>query len=744
MSTTHFQETALEHRSSLGSSTSLLRKHPHQSSNPSLPRAQGSLRAYHSDISLAPGGAWAARLSRSTSNISDDSTASSSALQRSHSLLDDLDAEEQHTCAEILLAAETLENMVNESVFVGAAPYRKMKSGNLGQSALWRDNMGDKVLKLVYGTMKYLPYIDTILVKTQFLVYNNEFLNQLAIVKIMIYDLMKNHFDYHKYPGIDYTLPADALPTDKDHFELVKELDQTLRGFQVKLAAAYARVRIARKASGNTSKEQMENVLPEGIRRKEYIAGDMPKCLRVNHFKTTVGRVLGELEAALGSESFQQGVVIDPDFQDLIVVSPDCFAEIKASKAVTEGRLIVEDKSSFWLPQHVRSILPDLNLEESQPIQVLDARAGCGIKALHLASLLSESGTVFACEARTGRLETLKLHKEIQGCQNLEIIESEFTTLDPLDPKFANVSVIIVEPLNSGTGILDKLGYLLQEEEYSSEQYSQKDLWALKSQQLATLRHAFSFPNIKAVTYVTRSINAEENEEVVRETLEALDDAWELGCVLPEVPVERNQEYEIEECLKITPSEATGNGIFIASFHPTPPSPPTPPEEVDPLTNPTDLDTPQKRRRKRKPHIRRKGELFEPRLTKAMAASVARLSLPRGLSTTRVVGPAGEQGAGSTQNLAGAAEGDHNPTLNPAVTDPADASDAKEKEKAPPRKAKQAAPSWQKQMGIYGLSLANFWGPRDAAYRTMNAGGGKWVSAPKLVSYPVPNPKPWK
>lgn len=44
------------------------------------------------------------------------------------------------------------------------------------------------------------------------------------------------------------------------------------------------------------------------------------------------------------------------------------------------------------------------------------------------------------------------------------VIEDDFAVCDTLDEKFAKVTTIIIEPMNSGTAIVDKLGYMLQEE----------------------------------------------------------------------------------------------------------------------------------------------------------------------------------------------------------------------------------------------------------------------------------------
>ncbi|KND03793.1 uncharacterized protein SPPG_08917 [Spizellomyces punctatus DAOM BR117] len=717
----------------------------HKSSLQTLPHAglhsqqrSHSLRAYHSEISLAPGGASASNLSRRTSS---NMAASENNLRKSLSLMEDLDDNQSHNFGEFLVAAETLENIVNESVFVGAAPLKRTKSGQVDHAAIWRENMGDKVLKLVYGTMKYMTYIDTILVKTQFLVYHNEFLNHLGLVKVMMYDLMKYHFNHHRYPDINYDLPKDASSSDQEGVEVVQSLDTALRAFQIKLAAAYARIRIDRRASGDTPQEQMANVLPETVREKEYIAVDMPKCLRINKYKTTRRAILEELTRSRSSINASNDIVVDPDFEDLLVVSPERFAEIKASRIVNDGKLIFEEKASFWCPRYIRSLLPELASQGE--VQILDARAGCGTRALHLAVEVDVIGKVFACEARAGRLESFKAHWGLQGCQNLEIIESDFTNLDPLDSKYEKVSVVVVEPPNSATAILDKLGYLLQEEEFPNDQYTQKDLWSLRSQQLGMLKHAFSFPNVKVILYITRSVNAEENEQVVRETLEAVGDKWELGCVLPDVAVERTEEYELEECFKILPTESTGNGIFIASFHLAPESPPTP-EEVS-EDNPQFVsledvqagDAVKPRRRKRKATRRNASNtLSMPRLSKALTESVNRLAVPRGRSQADML--ARRQSKPVTHGTRDAndkedAEGEIN-------DDPDNSETRTEGRKQQISVVNDKAEMYKADISIFGLSLTSFYAPRDAAVKTL---GNKPLNKPKWT-YPVPNPRPWR
>lgn len=218
---------------------------------------------------------------------------------------DETESQIKHFYYEYLFAAETLENIVNEGLFVGSIISKFQWHSGANQV---NREMSERVLKLVYGTMKCnnfikldLPYIDTLLVKTQFLVFNNQFLNNLGLVKIMLFDLMKNHFDYSAFPGVDYTLPTSSTEKESEYqkycVDIVSDLEETFKNFQVKLCAAYARLRIERKAGGDSFKEQMENILPPEVKQKEEMAIGMMKTMRINGLKTSKKNLLSEVRA---------------------------------------------------------------------------------------------------------------------------------------------------------------------------------------------------------------------------------------------------------------------------------------------------------------------------------------------------------------------------------------------------------------------------------------------------------------
>jgi 16S rRNA C967 or C1407 C5-methylase (RsmB/RsmF family) len=181
---------------------------------------------------------------------------------------------------------------------------------------------------------------------------------------------------------------------------------------------------------------------------------------------------------------------LDDDFDNLLIIPPSCFADIKGGPMVTEGNLIFQDKASVYCSAQIREYI-------QKGDTLIDARAGCGTRLPQLSSLVGKTGHIFAFEHRPGRLETLKSNLKLFGCENVTVIEDDFSISNFKDNQYKDVTTIIVEPVNSGTTIVDKLGFMLQEEEYPVDHVSLKDLLVLKRQQVSSLKHAFKFPKSK-------------------------------------------------------------------------------------------------------------------------------------------------------------------------------------------------------------------------------------------------------
>ncbi|KAJ3221782.1 putative methyltransferase nsun7 [Clydaea vesicula] len=501
---------------------------------------KSNLRQYHSDTSLIP-----ATTSPSTNNskklgkkfFPSQSEPTLSISKKCHPLIGDYENESPPTCNELFYAAETLENIVQEGSLMGTA-INKFRGIGLSDSST--REISDRILSIVYGTMKW----------------------SLGLVKVMLYSLMRNNFEYQNYHCANFEENCTSILSKQElaRRREIEELDQALRSHKVKLSAAFARIRIARQACGKTSKEKLEGILPEDVREKESIAVEMAKTLRINTARTSLEEVISEFQKYnfkfvpeplnLNNEVTKNTMYLDQDFPELIQVPSVIFAELKSKPFVTEGKLIFQDKASLYPVKHFISQI------KGHLGTIVDARAGCGtrlsflsnfIKSYANSNLKSKNGEnkpfkLIAFESRPARFESLKSRLKIQNVLNvasneeIKIFDTNFISCDVRDPIFSNVKTIFVEPPSSGTAVIDKLGYLLQEE----------------------------VPNVEHIIYSTRSTRQEENEQVVEDIMNRFGVEWELNCVMPDM-TQNLEDHEYEECLALKPTES-GNGIFIAHF----------------------------------------------------------------------------------------------------------------------------------------------------------------------------------
>lgn len=118
--------------------------------------------------------------------------------------------------------------------------------------------------------------------------------------------------------------------------------------------------------------------------------------------------------------------------------------------------------------------------------------------------------------------------------------------------KYSDVTHMLVDPSCSGSGILSRLDYLINEESQDNEESKEKAqerLRALSSFQSSMLDHAMQFPNLRKLVYSTCSIHHEENEDVVIKALEstvAKARGWKLvprSQVIPSWSTRGKSEY---------------------------------------------------------------------------------------------------------------------------------------------------------------------------------------------------------
>ena len=109
------------------------------------------------------------------------------------------------------------------------------------------------------------------------------------------------------------------------------------------------------------------------------------------------------------------GYLIDRNIPNLVAFHPSYPVTTTFAKEYASGRIILQDKASA-IPAHL--LMPE------EGATVLDACAAPGNKTTQLASAVGLSGTVFAIEKDSKRVETLRSMVEKAGASKCIIILS--------------------------------------------------------------------------------------------------------------------------------------------------------------------------------------------------------------------------------------------------------------------------------------------------------------------------------
>lgn len=182
-----------------------------------------------------------------------------------------------------------------------------------------------------------------------------------------------------------------------------------------------------------------------------------------------------------------------------------------ASEAVRCGWVAIQDEAS----QAVAGLVA------AEPGNtVLDLCAAPGGKTLHLARAAGAQGRVIAADLHRNRVRAMQERFELAGARNVETIVLDGAQTLPFERPFER---ILVDVPCSGTGTFARhpeIRWKLREE----------DLRDLHERQARLLRNAL--PHLAPggrLVYSTCSLEPEENEDVVRETLGALGDTFQIG-----------------------------------------------------------------------------------------------------------------------------------------------------------------------------------------------------------------------
>lgn len=387
---------------------------------------------------------------------------------------------------------------------------------------------------------------------------------------------------------------------------------------KARLLAELTRSRLRRSCA--TLEELKNNITSKGLadsNRKDSI-----QWVRINTIQTSLEQQLnstfhklsrvGNLSSLCQQQCVEEMLYVDEHIPDLIAI-PRSF-NITKSVAYKNGEIILQDKASCF-PAYLLLKSPTTKAVGD----ILDACAAPGNKTTHLAMLTSQQqmsgSTILACERDNFRTRTLRAMVNVAKADHFVKIlgNTDFLSLKADDPRFANVTHLLLDPSCSGSGITDRDDIpclalphdsrSIGVEVYGAKKRKRSDndgilryqdvepsisgdvhrLQKLSNLQCHVLTHAFSFPAANIILYSTCSIHVIENEGVVSRALGsdiAKERGWRVMKRDEQVAglsswAQRGEEgcdhnlkpWEVEGCLRCNPDDGGGTiGFFTCAF----------------------------------------------------------------------------------------------------------------------------------------------------------------------------------
>ncbi|PVU88440.1 hypothetical protein BB560_006372, partial [Smittium megazygosporum] len=111
------------------------------------------------------------------------------------------------------------------------------------------------------------------------------------------------------------------------------------------------------------------------------------------------------------------------------------------------GEIIFQDKASCF---------PAFILNPPLGSTIIDACAAPGNKTSHLASIINNTGKIFAYDLDIKRLDILKKQTDFAGCTCIEANCGSFLDIDPYSSSSSKIEYILLDPSCSGSGIVSR------------------------------------------------------------------------------------------------------------------------------------------------------------------------------------------------------------------------------------------------------------------------------------------------
>ncbi|XP_040603075.1 putative methyltransferase NSUN7 isoform X2 [Mesocricetus auratus] len=378
--------------------------------------------------------------------------------------------------------------------------------------------------ELAFSALKYQDILETMLIDSYIFPSTTIPDHLSSLIIVMLYDFQDRKFQ------------ARVLPDNEESISEVQEVETLLNSFKTKLAAALARCRIKHDALS------IYHILPETVRKQEQRASTLPLYAWINTGKISPEEVYSNLrrkgynkvKSVLHLED--KVFAVDQHCYDVLIFPSHLKKDLVNIDLFKEYKLIFQDKSRSLAVHSVKALL---NMDDD----ILMVNTGSWYTVAHM-SILTNNNTskIFVCgiQSQDKDPELQKLFTKM-GCQNIEILQETFVSIESKDHRLQNVKVILLLPRCSGLGVSNPVEFILNEHEVAKAQ---------------------------AIIYCTCSVYAEENEAVVKKALECQNQGIKIQpyrlsppvlplCSLKEIQLSMDKFFRVE------PSDVT-NGCFLS------------------------------------------------------------------------------------------------------------------------------------------------------------------------------------
>ncbi|XP_073676357.1 putative methyltransferase NSUN7 [Garra rufa] len=422
--------------------------------------------------------------------------------------------------------------------------------------------------QLAFNTLKYQELLEDVLIDSCFCLSQPMLDDSMSLVAVMLTDLMDRKF-------LPRLLPANQK---EEEVNAVRDVEACLLRFRTKLVASLARCRIKHELL------TLDNILPENIRHRQERATLLPLYGWINTLLSSFEEVSEVLHTSgfscVKSVGQLEGRTFckDPHCHDLLVFPSGMKSELTNTRLLTDGRLVIQDKSCCLGPWALRPLLAEGG--DVLMIGCFSAQTVAHVSAV--AASASAQSTVYMCLGDGAQSQRDELQNTLikLGCKNVKLLPDSLESLDVSDVRLQKVSVVFLMPPCSLSAVSNPVDYIMQENrdprlmlDLSQGSISPEKLQTLVCQQKKDLQRAVQFPQVRAVLYSTCSVHPEENEEVLKTVLSQTQENHSTAppyrlsspCLLQDSITEDDEESE-EMKAKVFRLEASdhNNGCFLA------------------------------------------------------------------------------------------------------------------------------------------------------------------------------------